>query len=563
MHLGKLTLSCAAVLTLSSLGAGQNPSAPAAGHPQFTIQARVPLTILDVVVTDAKGNPFRGLKQSDFTVLEDNQEMKPNSFEEHRSDEVQPEPVKQTLPPNTFTNLNPPKASSINILLLDNLNTPAQAQQQVTQRMLDFVDKMASGTQVAVFRLATHLSMLQGFTSDRALLKAALTGKSNFAWPTPIADEPGASGEAEGNHSAMQAQYTLTAMRQIARYVSGMPSRKNLIWFSGSFPLQFPPVTDPQAFPGTTSQGSVYDFTEDMKSATDLMANAHIALYPIDWRGPRQLSLNPRTLSGLANDGSMVFGERGTMQDLADQTGGKFFFNTNDFVGAVEQAINLGSNFYTITYTPTNPALDTRFRTISVKVDQPNLHLDYRNGYYAVDPAANAHGIKFERVSPMQTALTRGSFDATQILFKVNAAQAAATEVSLPTNNQANPKQMKPPYRHYSITYTIDINGIQFTPAPDGNYQAAFEYGIRVYNAGNGQIVNSVSKEAQPILSPEAYQSMLSTGAVSHDDIDVPATGDFFLRVAVHDLTTDRVGALEIPTSSIAPDPAPAVASQK
>ena len=48
-----------------------------AGQPGYVIRARVPLTIVDVVVTDAKGKPVHDLKQSDFTVLEDGKEMKP------------------------------------------------------------------------------------------------------------------------------------------------------------------------------------------------------------------------------------------------------------------------------------------------------------------------------------------------------------------------------------------------------------------------------------------------------------------------------------------------------
>jgi hypothetical protein len=256
----------------------------------------------------------------------------------------------------------------------------------------------------------------------------------------------------------------------------------------------------------------------------------------------------------------MVLSEHGTMDTLAEQTGGKAFYNTNGFTEAAEQVIDNGSNFYTITYAPVNQTLDTRFRTIKVKVDQPGLNLTYRNGYYAVDPTTDAHGKKIEKVSTMQAALMRGALDATQILFKVKAVQAVATEVSLPIHNQPNTKQMKPPYRHYSVAYTIDIHNIEFNTTPDGNYHGAFEYGIRVYNADGDEIVNSASKEARLALTPAVYQSMLKNGAVSRDEIDVPAKGDYFLRIAIHDLTSDRVGAIEVPTSSIKPDSAPAVA---
>jgi VWFA-related protein len=514
-------------------------SAQASTEPQFTIQTRVPLTIVDVTVTDAKGQPVHGLKESDFTVLEDSQEMKPNSFEEHSSDETvsTSPPSEQNLPPNTFTNLSPapPFNGSLNILLLDSLNTPAQAQQQVIKRMLEFVNRMKPGTQVAVFRLTTHLSILQGFTSDRELIRSALASDSNFTVSALLAEDT------EG--LATRAEDSISAMRQIARYLSGMPGHKNLIWLSGLFPLAWP---DPiyGVPPG-------YDVTDEMRAANDLLARAHVTMNVIDSRG----------LQVDNNTNRMLKAEQYNMQSSADQTGGRAVYTSNDLRGAVEQAIDNGSNYYTLTYVPANQALDTRFRTIKVTVDRPGLHLDYRNGYYATQPAVDAHGKKIETVSPMQSAMMRGALNATQILFKVKATEAPATEVALPIHNVPNPKEMKPPYRHISVTYTIDIANIQFTPAPDGNYHAAFEYGIRVYNADGDEIVNSASKEAHPILPPAVYQSMLKTGAVSHDEIDVPARGDYFLRIAVHDLTSNRVGALEIPTSAIHPDPVPAVAS--
>jgi hypothetical protein len=49
---------------------------------------------------------------------------------------------------------------------------------------------------------------------------------------------------------------------------------------------------------------------------------------------------------------------------------------------------------------------------------------------------------------------------------------------------------------------------------------------------------------------------MLANGANAHQQIDLPATGNYFLRIAVHDLTTGHVGAIEIPTTSITLVPA-------
>jgi len=563
------TVSATACLAFATAAHAQQSAVEAnraqgAGQPGYVIRARVPLTIVDVVVTDAKGKPVHDLKQSDFTVLEDGKEMKPASFDEHRTDQAAPAApaapmqAKQKLPPNTFSNATPtpPAAGSLNVLLIDNLNTPMAVQTIVKRHMLDFLDKMPAGTRMEVISLDTHLRILQGFTDDRALLKAAVaaTMPQFERWEDPQQDpaqtDP-SSLEEEGNMIAIRAENIIGALNQIARYLGGMPGRKNLFWATGSVTLEFPPaVRDPDAWKPLTTE-EFYDASSTMKAATDLLARAHVAVYPIDSRGLYRIVPKTRKFD-------LVNAEHFTMEDIAEKTGGKAFYNTNGLAEAASEALDSGSNYYTITYTPVNQSLDTRFRTITVKVDRPGLTLTYRNGYYAVAPDVTLSGKKVEKVSAMQEALMRGALDATQVLFKVTVAQSPGTEATVPSENQPDAKQMKPLYRHYTISYSIDVHGIDFNTAPDGSYRGNFEYGVRVYNAVGDEIVNSVSTTISPILPPSVYRSMLRGGANTSQEIDVPATGDYFLRIAVHDLASDRVGAIEVPTASIAPESAPA-----
>jgi hypothetical protein len=153
----------------------------------------------------------------------------------------------------------------------------------------------------------------------------------------------------------------------------------------------------------------------------------------------------------------------------------------------------------------------------------------------------------------MQAAMMRGSLDATQIIFRVAVRPSSTPDSTLPEDNQPAPKQMKPPYRRFTVAYSIDVHGIDFSQSPDNNYRGNFEYGVRVYNADGDEIVNSASKTVSPILPPAVYKSMLNGGANAHLEIAVPATGSYFLRIAVHDLASGRVGSLEIPTASITP----------
>ena len=154
------------------------PSTPA-------IQVIARETVVDVTVTDAKGNPVHGLKQENFTVKEDNKPQPIRSFQEYTAEAVRALPKIQ---PDVYTNLQPPPASAaLNILLLDGLNiAPADAtdpasvgwsfavQTRVKQEAQKYLQSMPTGTRVSILGLSRGLRVLQGFSSSPALLSAAV-----------------------------------------------------------------------------------------------------------------------------------------------------------------------------------------------------------------------------------------------------------------------------------------------------------------------------------------------------------------------------------------------------
>ncbi len=498
-------------------------------------------TFVDVTVTDAQGRPVHGLTRDDFTVLEDGAKMGPNNFAEHRSDaDASPAaPTKVALPPNTFTNVDLTHSDGpINILLFDSSNTPVMTQHIVQTQMLDFVNKMRSGTRAAVVRMTYHLSILQGITTDRELIRAAITSDKitpgDFALEDALQDPshnddppspvPNASdvhelhaddgGRVDGDHADVRGEYTEVAMKQLARFLEGMPGRKNLIWFTG------------------------FATGVDVASETDLLARAHVTIYPIDPRGPHPKS-------------RFAGAEKGAMRAMAEQTGGTFS-DTGRVAAAVARILDSASDYYTLTYVPTEKsATSGNFRNITVKVNRPGVHLTYRPGYYATDPTKSLSGMKLiPQATAMQAAMERGGLEPTQILFHVKV-DPGATDSAISAGNRAEPKGMKPPFRHLAVTYTIDIGRMAFDHGGDGRYRADFEFGVMVYDA-DGKLVNTASKQVRPVLAAAAYQSMLKNGAAAHEEVDVPAHGDYWLRIGVHDLASDKIGALEVPTSDIA-----------
>jgi VWFA-related protein len=156
-----------------------------------TIRAYSNIVVIDVVVTDSQGNPVHGLKKSDFTLTENNKEQAVRNFEEHTAaseTKVVPAPK---LPPGLFTNRSPvPVNGPVNVLLLDYLNTPLTSQPYARKQLMDYLDHAPAGTRIAIFALTTQLSMLQGFTSDMGVLKAALTQAKGAPQASQLLDDP-------------------------------------------------------------------------------------------------------------------------------------------------------------------------------------------------------------------------------------------------------------------------------------------------------------------------------------------------------------------------------------
>jgi VWFA-related protein len=540
-------LACVCVLQ-SQVNAAQEPAAG-----EYVLKAESPLVILDVVVTDKKGRPVHGLKASDFTVLEKDQKMTLQSFEEYRADQSPPparQEARQALSPNVFTNVADTRSGGpLNILLMDALNTPVADQVYLREQMLEYVKKVPEGTCIAIFGLTNRLYVLQGFTTDPAVLKADVQMFRAKEVSLPL---------------ALRGPYTRAAMQDLARYLSGLSGRKNLIWFSGSFSPRI--VRDLDRI---NPVGAAAELADDVKWTANLLTRSRVAVYPVDVRG---LFSNPdmsAAVAGPPSGGPMNPGawlnseghfldrsanEHVGMKMLAEETGGKAFYNTNGLKGALQEAINDGSNYYTLTYVPTDRRWDGRYRGVRVKLDQPGMDLFYRQGYFAYDPNdSRGDRGKTPPMSVMDSAMQFGGPSPTQILFMAKIVPAAGRENALAPTNQPNvkEKEMRPPYRHYTVWYGTDLKNVAFTATPDGVHHGSLEFEILLYNP-NGELINAI-REMTKVRLPTRDESRGWSGLEFHQSIDAPAKGEYFLRIGVHDLGSGRVGAVEVPLAAIPP----------
>jgi VWFA-related protein len=605
--------------TLLPQSSAQAPQAVQNSEPAqsgVTLRAGAQLVVVDVVVTDKNQNPIHNLKATDFALLESGHPQQIKSFEEHISQSAKPIPPMPVFPPGIFTNYSPaPIGSAVNILLVDTLNTPVLDQIYLHDQFHKYINTSKPGAPMAIFGLTTKLMLLQSFTSDPELLKAAINNKNIKNSPlidrvsggntTMFSDQatdfaaiiPGASGSSnapldtpagfqerivkdiqqfESQQTSFQlqlrAKYTLDAINQLARYLEGIPGRKNLIWFSGSFPLNILPdgtVDDPFM--------SVASSEDEYRETTNLLTRAQVAVYPIDVRGALTTpDMDVSQSAGIYVEDPTRFAadqlkfhqetalENLTMIRMAEDSGGHAFINDNDLTNAVNKAIAAGSHYYTLTYSPSDTNWNGNFRKIQVKLQQSGATLAYRRGYYANDPNAPATPSRFAnknkkdsataapRTDPMRVAMMRGAPDPTEITLKARVLPASTEpETELAKDNILNPSSdVKGPYRRYAIDIAADPSSINIQRAPDGNYHALLQFLTYVYDQ-DGNLLNVENNAVRANYSPTVYRQILRTGIPYHEEISVPLKGDYALRIGVHDLATNHIGALEVPVDSV------------
>src|SRR5579863_7337964 len=151
----------------SSAATGDAQAAQQAQQP--TIKSDVRIVLVDVVVTGAKGAPAGGLKKEDFQVSEDGKAQTVSFFDEHTDGKVTPVAL-PAMPPDVFTNYPTVKTTdSVNVLLLDSLNTQAIDQVYVRQQLEKYMEAAIAsphGARLAIFTLGQKLQMIRGFTAD-------------------------------------------------------------------------------------------------------------------------------------------------------------------------------------------------------------------------------------------------------------------------------------------------------------------------------------------------------------------------------------------------------------
>jgi hypothetical protein len=251
------------------------------------------------------------------------------------------------------------------------------------------------------------------------------------------------------------------------------------------------------------------------------------------------------------------------MDVIARDTGGVAIYGTNRLTDALDQVIDHGSSFYTLTYTSTNQAANGKFRKIRVSLSRAGYELAYRRGYYADDAksvqAAAAQPAPNRPVEPLSRYLRPGVPQSTQIPLTLRVlrgsvriaagpAPTAGSQSAVPPQGGDNPN-LKGEVTRYKVDLMIPARGLLWEPAADDHRHVNLEAALVLYNH-EGKAVNWILRQIN--LNPDAahYTVAQATGVNLYLEIDAPATA-VALRGGVYDLNANLAGTLGIPLSAV------------
>jgi VWFA-related protein len=560
-------LLVALLISAADTSAAQTPPATQSSpEPAPTLKVYSRETVVDTTVTDKKGDPIHGLLKPDFTLKEDNKPQPIRGFHEYATQPIAPLPK---LPPNVYTNLQPPApTSAINILWLDftnlapvlsvsccdligkpfmgpqNLAAAMGVQRHVKQDAMQYLKEMPPGTRVAVFGTTYPgtLHLLQGITSDPALLSAAIDRMDPNTDGKVELDKGGNISQATWCPQQDQRnRATLEALNQMAADMAAINGRKNLIWFTHGIPT----ITDPAQRPSCLS-----DYSPGLRKAYGLLTAAQVTVYPVGASGVPVAAPPDDWLS---------------MEAVAEATGGAAFYNNNDLAAQISKAIANGSDYYTLTYVPPGTEYDGRHHTINLKLNldpaPPGLHLTYRDEYYAEDPTKMAptpgltRRMTLASTAPApkpgdKTFMGRSMPTSTDLLFDVQV--EPTTEPPKPTDppimGALDPKLAalsSKKLKRYSFEYVLPARQIAFVTTPAGTRKGSLEFDIAAYDAED-KLVTSLSQTINLPITEAQYQQLLKGPFRFFQQLDLPP-GPLFLRIGVLDATSNKAGTLEIP----------------
>src|SRR5262245_61608498 len=390
------------------------------------------LVLVNVVVRDKSGAVVRNLSRDDFTVTEDDRPQTITSFDFEGLDAPSPAATDRAASAaETHSILSSPDRAGADdrsakalaersaskfdmrgrrliVLFFDLSSMQPEELERAVKAAHDYVEqKLSAADLIAVASFSTSFQVVQDCTAHAETLRNAIDG---FGANNAAGFDNGLTGDAEdtpdtGNaftaddteFNIFNTDRRLDALQTLADQLAGIEQKKSVIYFSS----------------GMSQQGT--DNQVQLRRTIDRANRANVTLYAADMRGLQALvpggDATTASLRGTSafsgastrNQADRLAGSQDTLTTMAEDTGGRAFFDSNGFGAVFDRVVSDTSAYYVLGYSSTNTARDGRFRRIRVKVKRTDAKVEFRSGYYAGRDFA--HATKEDREQQLQDQL--------------------------------------------------------------------------------------------------------------------------------------------------------------
>jgi VWFA-related protein len=484
-----------------------------AANSSDAIRVATRLVILDIVVTDKKGNIVDDLTKNDFVVTEEDQPQRIRTLER---------PIVHKLPAgdivHSSADLGKIGESPVNILVLDELNTRFEDNAYSRHSMLKFLKAQPDVMPPTTLLVANdqRFIVMHDYTQDRSAIEAALK-QAPVQYPWRLARNGNS-----GPDAIIRMAQSLQTLQEIAQSAAGTPGRKNILWVGKGFPsLDLTGMADEVVKP----------LEDAIKRCVDLLMNSRTTLYVID---PTPLSSAtydtevPQDLATLEDEtGDEPFGNAIRFSVLAPATGGRVFSMRNDIDHEIDTSMHDSSQYYTLSYSPGGASDEPgAYRHIRVTLNRPGLTATTRDGYYVQTPEGSAD-VASDTLD-MKQAMGEHVMDvANAVMNKLvyNGLKVRAGKVT--------------PER---FSLAVEDSSLVWKSAPDEGSQAAISITAVCFSAKN-KVLSHITEDR--FLTNKAPGSTPAAQEVFTVPIDLP-TGTTRLRFVIRDAATGHLGTADL-----------------
>ncbi len=208
------------------------------------------------------------------------------------------------------------------------------------------------------------------------------------------------------------------------------------------------------------------------------------------------------------------------LRNLANETGGRFFKDTNDLAGAMEQAADPEIT-YTLAFNAGDP--DGKFHTVKIRfVTRRNDDLEFRPGYFSPDTKQQISA----RARMDDAVFTDDNLHEISAAVKLSAGQPRGGAIPV------------------SVRYTLDVNTLGFTKFK-GRHMQQIVFLTALLDP-NGAFVNGEESIMELALTGEKLASLKKTGLIAVATIPT-LPGQFRVRTIVREGMKGNLAAVTTP----------------